>query len=404
MNILWLSHLIPYPPKGGVLQRSYNLMKELSKYHKLYIVCFSQKALHPTDEKRQQALDGLSKICEIAGVFDIKSDQHQWGQHILALKSLFTVDPYTVNWIKNPEVGLRIEKVVKENNIDLVHFDTVSLCTYLNNVSTCKKVLNHHNIESHMMLRRASQEDTYLKKLYYYQEGLKLRHYERKICRHFDLNITCSNADSARLLDDSPGLFVDDIPNGVDLDYFYPLGSKQKKSSLIFAGGMSWYPNVAAIEFFTKNVWPGLIKEQPDTQMTVVGRNPPSWLKDFADREDGFTVTGFVDDVRPYIDSAAVYVCPINDGGGTKLKVLDALAMGKALVAHPIACEGIEVTDGENVLFATTPMEYIDKIQLLFRDEQLRNQLGENGRKLIEEKYSFTSIGKKLSELYSSLV
>ena len=404
MNILWLSHLIPYPPKGGVLQRSYNLMKELSKYHKLYIICFSQKALHPTDEKRQHALDGLSKICEIAGIFDIKSDQHQWGQHVLALKSILTKDPYTVNWIKNPDVGLRIEKVIKENNIDLVHFDTVSWGAYLNNVSNCKKVLNHHNIESHMMLRRASQESSYFKKLYYYQEGLKLRLYEKKICKHFDLNITCSTDDSARLLEDSPGLLVDDIPNGVDLDYFHPIGCKQKRNSLIFAGGMSWYPNVAAIEFFAKNVWPELIKEQPDTQMTVVGRNPPTWLKDFAEGEDGFTVTGFVDDVRPYIDSAAVYVCPINDGGGTKLKVLDALAMGKALVAHPIACEGIEVTDGENVLFATTPKEYIDNIILLFSDEQLRNQLGEHGRKLIEEKYSFTSIGAKLSNLYSSLL
>ena len=404
MNILWLSHLIPYPPKGGVLQRSFNLIKELSKHHKIYLICFSQKSLHSTDEKRQEALDGLAQVCEIVGVYDIKSDYSQWGQYGLALKSIFTVDPYTVNWIKNPIVGKNIESAIKEHDIDLVHFDTISWGSYLNNVGGCRKVLNHHNIESHMMLRRVPQESSYIKKLYYFQEGLKLKLYEKRICKRFDLNITCSNDDSARLLKSTPDLLVDDIPNGVDLDYFYPLDGKQKPSSLIFAGGMSWYPNVAAMEYFTQKIWPVLIKEIPDTSMTVVGRNPPSWLKDFAERQSNFTVTGFVDDVRQYIDRAAVYVCPITDGGGTKLKILDALAMGKALIAHPIACEGIDVVDGVNVLFATTPEEYIEKIKLLFRDEQFRNKLGTNGRKLIEEKYSFVSIGNKLSGLYSTLV
>ena len=138
--------------------------------------------------------------------------------------------------------------------------------------------------------------------------------------------------------------------------------------------------------------------------MTVVGRNPPEWLRQFAAGNANLMVTGFVDDVRPYLDQAEVYVCPISDGGGTKLKILDALAMGKAIVAHPIACEGIEVSEGENVLYAETPEDYIDKICMLFKDASLRSSLGASGRKLIEDKYNFVNIGKKMDRLYSGLL
>jgi glycosyltransferase involved in cell wall biosynthesis len=404
MNILWLSHLAPYPPKGGVKQRSYNLMHEISKYHKLYIICFLQKSHQPTLEKKREALEGLSRVGKVIGNFTFDSDRSQWSSMLLAMKSLLTRDPYTVNWLKKPGVGFMIENAIHENNIDLVHFDTISWAAYLGRTNNCKIVMNHHNIESHMMLRRAQREHHLIKKLYYYQEGRKLKYYEKRVCSQFDLNITCSSTDTERLLKDLPQLHVDDIPNGVDLNYFHPMGLEQKPSSMIFAGGLSWYPNIAAMEYFTKLVWKILVKDVPGANMTVIGRNPPQWIIDFAKNNNNFDVTGFVDDVRPYIDQAAVYVCPITDGGGTKLKILDALAMGKAIVTHPIACEGIDVTEGKDVIFADTPQEYVDKIKMLFQDDKLRDSIGRNGRKLIENKYNFVNIGKKLNRLYTALL
>ena len=403
MNILWLSHLVPYPPKGGVKQRSFNLMKEISQYHKLFIICFSQKSQQPKAENRREALAGLSSVGRIVGHFTFDSDQSQLNRMILATKSLFTRDPYTVNWLKKQGVGSLIRGTIDEQSIDLIHFDTISWSAYLKNTNGCIRVLNHHNIESHMMLRRAGNENNYLKKLYYYQEGWKLKTYEEHVCNQFDLNITCSSKDTGRLLERLPDLRVDTIPNGVDLNYFHPLGLEQKANSMVFAGGLSWYPNIAAMEFFARQVWPDLIKYVPDASMTVIGRNPPQWIIDFANNTSNFKVTGFVDDVRPYIDHAAVYVCPITDGGGTKLKILDALAMGKAIIAHPIACEGIDVVEGENVIFAETPADYIVAIRMLFNDLMLRNNLGINGRKLVEEKYDYVNIGRKLNRLYSTL-
>jgi glycosyltransferase involved in cell wall biosynthesis len=148
--------------------------------------------------------------------------------------------------------------------------------------------------------------------------------------------------------------------------------------------------------FFAESVWPALKKELPKVTMDVIGANPPPRLSTLAARDEGFRVHGFVPDVRPYINRAALYVCPIMDGGGTKLKILDALAMGKAIVAHPIACEGIGVRDGHDVLFARDSGEFVRAIVTLLGSPQKRRQLSDRARLLAESLYSYTVIGRKL--------
>ena len=407
MNILWLSHLMPYPPKGGVYQRSYNLMKELSKYNNLYLICFSQKSQQENTHERQAAIKGLSELGEVLNVFLFDSDKSSAAKLKLIISSIFTKTPYTVNWLSAHGVEEAISTAIKQYNIDIVHHDTISWAKYLSSETTTanhyKAVLNHHNIESHMMLRRARKTSNIFKKLYFMQEGYKLHNYENKICPRYDLNITCSDTDTLRLKRRIPYTNTQTIPNGVDMEYFTPSKTRQRANSLIFAGGLSWYPNIAAMDFFMHRVWPDLIRSIPNASMTIVGRTPPQWLKDLASKYKEISVTGFVDDVRPLIEAASVYVCPINDGGGTKLKILDALAMKKAIVAHPVACEGIDVTEGENILFAETKEQYIEKITALFNNEALRTKLGNNGRKLIADKYDYTIIGKKLNNLYKDL-
>ncbi len=403
MNILWLSHLVPYPPKGGVLQRSFNLIKEVAKYHKVYLFAFNQKALLPTEEGLNEAVRELKKDCEDVKVTPIPCEEGRYGRYPLYFKSLFTSQPFTIHWLRSAEMENLLAKAVEKHRIDLVHFDTISLVPFLENVKKYKKVLNHHNIESAMMLRRAEKESNLLRKMYLYQEGVKISAYEKQWCSDFDLNITCSRLDSERLLSQIPNLRVEEIPNGVDLEYFYPSNKEREEKSLIFAGGMNWYPNRDAMLFLADEIWPLLKKRIPDVKMTVIGMMPPERLIQLSKKDANFRATGYVDDVRPYIDKAAVYICPIRDGGGTRLKILDALAMAKPIVADPIACEGIDVIDGESVSFATTPQEYVEKIHALFNDVSIAARLGENGRRLIEQKYSFASIGRRLSSLYESV-
>lgn len=399
-NVLWLSHLLPYPPKGGVLQRSYNLIKEASKKHKITLLAFNQKNLCSSEEALREGIEHLSQFCEVVDVIPIDAEASTLSKLLLLARGLIPGKTYTVSWLESQTYHRRLHALLKERHFDVIHVDTISLAPYTYDLHGYKKILNHHNVESLMMLRRAENEENLLKKIYFFQEGKKLMKYEREVCEKFDVNVTCSDLDAERLNQIAPGIQSFGIPNGVDLNYFSPISSPIKKNSIVFAGGLSWYPNLDAMKFFLTKVWPRLVQEIPDVSMTIIGRSPPQWMLQMQEKFENLTITGFVEDVRPYIASAYLYVCPIRDGGGTKLKVLDALAMGKLLIANPIACEGISVEHGKNVIFAATVEEYIEAIKEAFANPELTRFIGDNAYELIKTKYSFQQIGKDLSAIY----
>lgn len=351
----------------------------------------------------KESMDVLSSFCGKVQFVSIPCESLYKGKHLLALKSLFASDPYSINWLKAEEFQKRLMSFMASDQYDLVHFDTISLCPYKKAVLNIPTVLDHHNIESHMMMRRADKETNLLLKAYFSQEGIRLRQYEEKYCGTFELNITCSELDSQRLLEVDPGVNVKEIPNGVDIEYFKPQDAALEPNSLIFVGSMNWYPNVEAMYYFIENVWPLIIRKVPDCVLHIIGANPPDSLKKITGKNIAIQLHGFVDDIRPYMDRAMVYICPIRDGGGTKLKLLDAFSMKKAVVAHPVACEGINVQPGHNVFFAETPEDFVEQITLLFADPELRQSTGENARNLVKSAYSYDKIGLKLVEMYEQL-
>jgi glycosyltransferase involved in cell wall biosynthesis len=402
-KILWLSHFVPYPPKGGNLQRSYNLIKELSKQNEVTLLTFNQSKIIPTQKLLDEAILHLGNFCKIEPIFEIPSEKSFLGKITLLLRGMLPWRTYTISWLESENFQSYLYELIEKYKFDVIHCDTISLVPCVKKIKNVKIVLNHHNIESLMMLRRAENEKNILKKFYFWQEGKKLARYERKVCGDFDLNITCSELDSDRLVSHTKISKCETIPNGVDLDYFNPVDIPQKPRSLIFVGGLSWYPNLDAMTFFLKQVWPLLHKEVEDVSLTIIGRSPPDWMIEMQAIYPSLKVMGFVDDIRSLLSESYLYVCPIKDGGGTKLKVLDALAMKKALVADPIACEGIDVKNGESVMFASTPREYIEAIKSLIANQELKESIEREGRRLIEKNYSFASIGARLSLLYKNL-
>jgi glycosyltransferase involved in cell wall biosynthesis len=405
MRILWLSHLVPFPPKGGALQRSYNLLREVAHHHEVHLVAFVQGALLrqcfiDPDDGLEEARSELSTFCANVQFVPIPVERHPHGRTALLLGSLFTRDPYTINWLKSREMHRAVRDAMSRTPFDAVHFDTISLVPYARHVRGKRTVLTHHNVESHMILRRASNEHNWLKKAYMYQEGVKLRRIERATCPAFAWNVTCSALDSERLLSITKDVRIVEVPNGVDLEYFLPTDVEQRPESLIFAGRLSAYPNRKAARFIVEELWPRLKDAVPGVSLDLVGSDPPDEAVHLARRDECFRVHGFVDDIRPYLQRAKVFLCPITDGGGTKLKILDALAMEKAIVADPIACEGIDVVDGISVLFASTPEEYVDAVKLLLENANRRAEMGRAGRALVRDKYSYAALGRKLAETY----
>lgn len=409
MKILWLSHLIPYPPKGGVLQRSYNLIRELSRYHEVDLLAFNQKGLigplfESVEVGVQEATLILCRFCRKVAFFDIVSDSNAWGTYLLAVKSLF-YKPYNINWLKSKAFAVKMAGWIEEGNYDLIHFDTISLVPFFSLVpSTIATSLDHHNIESHMLLRRAGKEKNLFKRGYFWQEGVRLARYERYFCPLFSLNLTCSDIDNKRLLALAPQANVRTIPNGVDLNFFKPQGVSVHANRLIFVGTMNWYPNIEAVLYIAKKLWPQLKEKHPELECDIIGANPPEIIFELADRLSGFHVHGFVDDVRPYIEAATVYVCPIRDGGGTKLKILDAMALSKAVVADPVACEGIDVRSDHNVLLADNELDFVAHIDQLLSSTEKRESLGKEARKLMEKSYGYQAIGEQLSSVFQKCI
>lgn len=402
-NILWLSHNVPYPPKTGVLQRNYNLLKEASKIGNIYLVAVFQKNILPFLPDMNEVHRELGKICKQIEIIYLPIDTSKFEWLKTALKSIFTKDPFGVNWIKSKGIQIKIQELVNSQKFDLVHFDTISLAYYKNLVGDIPKILNHHNIESHLMERRASIEKKIIFKKYYSMEAKKLKKFEQNNCKEFEINFTVSELDKETLLKISPGLKIEVIPNGVDTSYFDRNNQKPRNGELVFIGGMNWYPNKDAVLFLIHDLWP-LIKESlPDANLTIVGADPPQELIKLCEEDSQVHAPGFVDDVRPYFINAQMYICPMRDGGGTRLKILDTFSMETALVSTTMGCEGIDVTNGENVLLADTKEEFLMQIKRIYSEPDTHEKLTKNGRKLIEEKYSWQVIGKKLEQVYSKM-
>jgi glycosyltransferase involved in cell wall biosynthesis len=228
---------------------------------------------------------------------------------------------------------------------------------------------------------------------YFHHEARLLQDFEKSTAADFAAHITCSDLDRARWLALVPNANTVTIPNGVDCEYFSSGSTEIRRCSLVFVGTMDWYPNLEAMSFFLKEIWPAVKHRAPSATMDIAGSNPPKSLRHLARSLPGVTVHGYIPDVRPLIESAALYVCPIRDGGGTKLKILDAFAMKKCVVAHPIACEGINVIADVNVVLATSAAEFVETIVTLLADHERCQTIGEAARGLVESQYSFRAIG-----------
>ena len=387
------------------MQRSYYLMRELARCHDVEVVAFRQHAHQPDQARLEEARTALSEFAVIRYVSDLPESRMSGGRPALALRSLLPGPPYTIRWGTCPDYARAVKRAIDEFQPDLIHFDTISLAPYLDLTGSIPAALNHHNIESHMLLLRAAQEKNLLKKLYFWQEGSRLKNYEREVAQRFRLHLVCSDLDGARLEENVGPTSTLTVPNGVDIEYFQPSGSidAQHADSMVFVGDLTWYPNVSAIRFFLQDVWPLIVRERPGATFRIGGRNPPADVVDISSRDPRVRALGFVDDIRPLVAESMIYVCPIFDGGGTKLKMLDAMAMGKAIVAHPVAAEGLDLIDGQEVLLAEKPDGMARACIRLFDDHTLRANLQIGARRKAESDFSFEMIGRQLAAAYSHI-
>jgi len=402
MKILWISHFIPYPPIGGHLQRSYNLFKYLGSKHEVYLLALNQRKLLPKDEQVKEAVEALKFYCRQIRTFEIPALRSKWSWYKLLITNFFFSFPYSVFLFHSSEMVQAIKSLICIYPFDLIFLDTIDLCQYLICSDNLPKVLNHHNIESFLLWRRSKMEKLLFKKFYLRLQASKIRKYESQNCKKVQINLLTSFIDWQRLQKIVPQVKSEVIPNGVDTDYFKPLNSDKEENSLIFVGGMNWYPNRDAIHYFLKKIWPLVKNANPSVNLTVIGRDPPKKIKQLSQKDD-IRVLGFVEDIRPYVAKASLFIVPIRVGGGTRVKILDAMAMGKAIISTSIGCEGIEVSPGHNIIIADKPEDFAMEILRLLKDQELAAKIGKAARVKAVQKYDWKVIGSKLENILTNL-
>lgn len=403
LRVLWISQNLPFPPKTGVLQRNYNLLREASRWADIDLVAILKEDILPGYDAATAERELLGFCRSVTPVrLPIESSRGLFLS--VVVKSLFTTTPFTTNWAETPVLRRALEQAAGRGPFDAVFFDTISLAQYRGRFAGTVRVLNHHNIESRLFERRLAFETNPLKRAYYRMEARKLGRYEAAVAGDFDVNTVVSELDGARLREICPTARTAVVANGVDTGYFRVADRAPEPGHLIMVSGMNWFPNLDAVLYMTRDIWPRLIQERGDLRLTIVGASPPPEVQEIATRDSRVTVTGFVDDVRTHMDRAQVYLCPMRDGGGTRLKILDALSMGKPIVATTMALEGIDVTPESDVLVADTPDAFVRQVLRLVDDAALCRRLGGNGRAFAESSFAWPVIGSRMHQTFETLV
>jgi glycosyltransferase involved in cell wall biosynthesis len=264
-------------------------------------------------------------------------------------------------------------------------------------------VLFEHNVEYMIWRRLAALELRPWRRTLLEIEWRKMRRVERAACARADLTVAVSEDDRARLETLAPSGRCLAIPTGVDTTYFRPSGCAEIRNRLVFTGSMDWHPNEDAVLHFSAAILPRIRAQVPDVTVTVVGRNPSSHLRAVAERA-GIVVTGTVDDVRPYIDEAAVYIVPLRAGGGTRLKIFEAFAMGKAVVSTTVGAEGLPVTPDRDVCIADEPNEFARAVVALLHEPARRHALGQAGRALVDTRYSWDHVAGNFDKCCQAVI
>lgn len=401
MKLVWLSHLIPFPPRGGSRQRTYNLVRQASRHYEICLVALNLlgEGKERVDEYQVKLRQHCAEVV-VWGTPFLWKGVRWWAQ--LALSPLYR-HHYAARSLWSPQLDAKWRDMLARYAGALVHLETIDLALYFPAVREFLRVLDHQNCESAMAERRAETETNPLKKAYLSDQARKILRLEQHWCPRVDINLAVSNLDAARLQSRCPGAHFHVVENGTDPDYFAPSDVSVEPQTLVFAGDLSWYPNVSAIRFFVREIWPQLRKEVLGIRIYVVGRRPTPEIARLAERQAGIVLVPDPEDIRPWVARAAVFVCPIIDGGGTRLKILDALAMGIPVVTTSIGCEGLSVNHGEHVLVADTAQDFARQVIRALRDNSLRALLSARARALAEEHYSWGIVGRQLIQAYDQV-
>jgi glycosyltransferase involved in cell wall biosynthesis len=308
------------------------------------------------------------------------------------MRSWFSAYPVDLWKCRVAALATEVKRLIAAGSVDVCVADFLAATPNVLFGDGVPIVLFAHNVEHFIWQRMSRNERRPWRRALLEIEWRKMRHCEAEACRRADLTVAVSEIDRAQLQEIAPDARTAAVPTGVDTTYFTPVGGPASDHSLVFTGSLDWYPNEDAIIYFLDKMLPAIQAAVPDATLTVVGRNPTSRLRAASASAVGVRLTGTVKDVRPFVREAAVFVVPLRIGSGTRLKIFEALAMGKAVVSTTVGAEGLGLTPGMHFLQADAPDVFVRAVISLLRDPARRDALGRMARQLVESQYSWPEV------------
>ena len=393
MKILWVKAGGLVPPDTGGKIRSYNILRQLA--HKHSVTFFSFYAAHANDQHPELNKVFHKAICLPLDLPDPKSA----GELLDYGRYLFSFNSYSVMKYCRPQVRRELQSLLRQEQFDVILCDFLFAAPAIPWDFPCPKVLFTHNVEAMIWKRHYQVARNPLWKAMSWREWKTMDQAERRYLKRADHVLAVSETDRDHFLNYLPSSKLTIIPTGVDVDFFQPRHEQEESNSLVFTGSMDWLPNEDGILYFIEQVLPRIREQIPDVSLQVVGRKPSTRLKELATREKNVRVTGWVEDIRPYLARSAVCIVPLRIGGGTRLKIFEAMAMAKAVVSTTIGAEGLPVRHGESILLADDPQDFARQTVELLRSPERRNQIGAAAHKMVTEKYSWAKVADGFAEI-----
>ena len=395
MKILFLSPTVPFPLTDGGRIRVFNLLKQIAKKSDITLLALETQ---PTDA------EGIAELQQLGVQVHLVPNAPTLPRVSLRtlINAFHTRQPITVARYDLPAYRQKFRELVATENYDLIHYEMFHTAQF-HTETDLPGVLSQQNVDSAIWRRLCDETANPFYKFAYWTQQLAFQRYERVLSPKFDAVTCTSDIDAAVFQRHCAEDTIEIIPNGVDVTHYQPDFTSEAPAHLIYIGSMDWYPNEDAVAFFADEVLPQIQEKVPDVQFSIVGGNPSARVQRLAERE-GVVVTGRVPEIKPYFAEATVFVVPLRIGSGTRLKILEALAMGKAIVSTTVGAEGLDLKDGEEILIADEPAAFADAVIRLLTAPSRRRRIGENGRARVEQDYDWRSIGEKLHQRYAKIL
>ena len=395
MEIVWLKTELLHPVDKGGKIRTYNMLKELKSSCRITYITLDDGTADP------QARELANEYChELVCIPHRRREKFTTGFYIELMLNIASPLPYAIKKYESQGMRDAISGRIPAGTSKILVCDFLAPAVNLPSSLNCPSILFQHNVETMIWKRHYEVQTNPAKKAYLFRQWQKMRSFEAKTCSKFDCVVAVSRDDREFMQREYEIKNIFDVPTGVDTSFFRPNGSAQHRpNNLVFTGSMDWLPNEDAIRFFTEEIMPRIRASVPDVTLTVVGRDPYPSLLELARRDPSIEVTGRVDDVRPFIERAGVYIVPLRIGGGTRLKIFEAMAMEKAIVSTSIGAEGLPVTDGQDILLADNPTAFAEAVVKLIQQAGLANELGKRAATKVRKEFGWDKVAESFASV-----